>query len=274
MIIFLFLLFSICNAYNESLAKHAINLSQSSYCVSSLEQWNCTTCESSIKLEYIVENKGSKALQGYDKYTNSIFIAFRGSSNIHNWIENIRIRKISPYNNTVIKVEKGFYDEYNYIKFDLLENIYNLVQKYNTYNIFITGHSSGAAMATLMTYDIITIYRNYTMFGLIQFGSPRVGNKEFIKDFNKYSILSYRITHYYDMVPHIPEEFLGYRHISNEIWYNENNSIYKICDNLNNTEDNSCSNSCSPLHCTSTSDHLNYINITMGRDEESSCYLF
>jgi len=269
MILLLLLLFSmcnVCNAYNESLAKHAVNLAQSSYCVSSLDQWNCLTCDPSIKLEYIVENKGSKALQGYDKYTNSIFVAFRGSSNIQNWIENIKVNKISPYNNTFIEVEKGFYNEYSYIKYDLLNNIHNLVQKYNTNNIFITGHSAGASMSILMTYDILTLYSNYTMFGIIHFGSPRVGNEEFVKDFNKYSILSYRVTHYYDIVPHVPEEFLGYHHIANEIWYNEENSNYQICDDLNNNEDNNCSNSCAPIHCTSTSDHLNYLNVTMGSE--------
>ena len=80
---------------------------------------------------------------------------------------------------------------------------------------------------------------------------------------NKYNYISYRVTHYYDIVPHIPEEFMGYSHISNEIWYNEINSIYNICnDNVN--EDSKCSNSCAPTKCTSTSDHLYYLNISMG----------
>ena len=65
------------------------------------------------------------------------------------------------------------------------------------------------------------------------------------------------------MVPHIPQQFLKYDHISQEIWYNEENNNYKLCNDQDN-EDPSCSDSCSPMHCTSTSDHMNYMNITMG----------
>jgi len=80
---------------------------------------------------------------------------------------------------------------------------------------------------------------------------------------NGYDYTSYRVTHYYDIVPHVPEEFMGYSHISNEIWYNEENSEYTICNDKMDEDDN-CSNSCSPTKCTSTSDHLYYLNVTMG----------
>ena len=74
----------------------------------------------------------------------------------------------------------------------------------------------------------------------------------------------YRITHYYDIVPHTPEELMGFLHLPNEVWYNENNTNYKICNDSDEMEDNTCSDSCAPIHCTSTSDHLFYVNIHMG----------
>ncbi len=82
---------------------------------------------------------------------------------------------------------------------------------------------------------------------------------------HSFKITSYRITHYYDIVPHVPEEFFNYKHISEEIWYSENNMDYLICQD-ENKEDSNCSNSCSPLKCTSFDDHLNYMNISMGND--------
>jgi len=265
MLFFLFCLFSFTMAYDQTLSKHCVNLAQSSYTVSSIDQWDCITCEPSIKLEYVVEENGARALQGYDSYTNSIFVSFRGSSNIQNWIDNIQVSKISPYADTSISVEKGFYKAYNYIKPELLNNLPILAKRYNTNKLLITGHSLGAAMATLMTYDIVSSFPSYKMAYLVNFGSPRVGNQAFVDSFNKYarSFTHYRITHYYDIVPHVPEEFLGYLHISNEIWYNEKNSDFTICNDAIG-EDNSCSNSCSPTHCTSTSDHLYYLNVTMG----------
>ena len=262
----LLMLASVCYAYDENMASHAVNLAQASYCVSSTNEWNCETCEPSVTLDYIVEENGSKALQGYDKETNSIFIAFRGSSNIQNWIDNIQIKQISPYNDTNIQVEKGFYKAYNEIKPELFDNLVDLSTKYNTKDISITGHSLGGSMATLMAYDILTAYPKYQVKYLITFGSPRTGNQLFVDSFNSYRVTSYRITHAYDMVPHVPEEFLHYHHISNEIWYNEANTQYKICNDYDNTEDDSCSNSCAPIHCTSVSDHSNYLNVTMGSD--------
>lgn len=265
MYFFLILLFSLSSAYDEVLSKYFINLSQSTYCISSVKEWNCITCESTIKPEYIVENNGARAIQGFDSKTNSIFTAFRGSSNIQNWIDNIQIARISPYNDSSIEVEKGFYKAYNYLKPDLINNMGTLSKKYETNKISITGHSLGAAEATLFAYDILNDFTNYKILYFYNFGSPRVGNPAFVKSFSSFSVPSFRVTHYFDIVPHVPEEFLGYLHISNEIWYNEENSKYKIC-NDNNKEDSTCSNSCSPTQCTSLDDHVYYLNVSMGND--------
>jgi hypothetical protein len=267
MLLFLGLfLFSLVMSYDPTFSKHCTELAQSTYCVSSPEQWNCITCDSTIKLDYVVEENGVRALQGYDSTTQSLFVAFRGSASIQNWIDNIKVSQITPYEDESIGVEKGFYKSYNYLKVDLFDNLSILSKKYGTRNILITGHSLGAAMATLMTYDIITLFPSYVVTHLITFGSPRVGNSKFVESFNEqYENVYYRITHYYDMVPHVPEEFMGYLHISNEVWYNEGNTDFIICDDYN-IEDNRCSNSCSPIHCTSTSDHLYYLNVSMGSD--------
>ena len=119
----------------------------------------------------------------------------------------------------------------------------------------------GAALATLLTYELNKDYN----ISLVTFGSPRVGNKEFVKDMLKHSFLSNRVTHYFDIVPHLPQEILNYKHLPGEIWFNELNTHFKICDD-DNIEDNECSNKCWPFFCTSISDHLNYLNISMGKN--------
>jgi hypothetical protein len=265
MLLLLFL-FTLGFAYDQTITKHCVDIAQSSYLVSSPKEWNCITCDPDVKLEYVIEENGVRALQGYDSYTKSIFVSFRGSSNIQNWIDNIQFSKISPYNDKSISVEKGFYKAYSYVKPELIDNLPTLAKKYNTNKMLITGHSLGAGAATLMAYDIMSIFPSYKVSYLINFGSPRVGNPEFVASFNQYatSIIHYRITHHYDIVPHMPEEVLGYLHISNEVWYNEDNTKYKTCSDSNGEEDKTCSDSCSPTHCTSTSDHLNYLNVTMG----------
>jgi hypothetical protein len=269
MFIFILLL-SLVNAYDPYIANIAINLCQSTYCITNTSTWNCITCDPNIKLEYVVENNGARALQGYDSNTETIFTAFRGSSNIQNWIDNIQISRVCPYNEGEVCVEKGFYKAYNYLKPEIFNNLQTLSNKYNTNKLLITGHSLGAAESTLMTYDILNDYTNYKISYFYNFGSPRVGNPEFVSSFNSYNLDSFRIVHYYDIVPHVPEEILGYKHISTEIWYNEENSEYQSC-NDNIEEDDLCSNSCAPTKCTSTSDHVNYLNVSMGNDP--LCYV-
>ena len=256
--------------YDPIMSRHCVDLAQASYSdISDLDSWSCKTCDKDVKLEHVVEENGVRALQGYDSYSNTLFIVFRGSVNIQNWIDNIQISKISPYNDTSIEVSKGIYKAYNYVKPKLFDNLSNLVNKYNTRNLLITGHSLGAAITTLISYDIMTLFPTYNLLYVFTFGSPRIGNPAFSSSFNKYSksITHYRVTHYYDIVPHVPEEFLGYLHVSNEVWYNEDNSDFIICNDTLG-EDDKCSNSCAPTHCTSTSDHLDYLNVTMGSDEK------
>ena len=259
------LVLSSCNGYqyNENLALTSINLCQASYCVDDYN-WDCATCEDENKLEYIIETHGEKALMGFNDETQNIFVAFRGSENILNWLDNIQFRKISPFEDENIKVEKGFYKAYQYLKPDLLNKLNTLKEKYNTNNILLTGHSLGASLATLFGYDILSNYHDYILNYLITFGSPRVGNSYFVEDFKQYNLNHYRITHYYDMVPHLPQEFLGYLHIPSEIWYDEANTKYQLCNDNYESEDDLCSNSCGPFHCTSTNDHLYYLNVSLG----------
>ena len=129
----------------------------------------------------------------------------------------------------------------------------------------VTGHSLGGAMASLMVFDVLNgVYDNVKILNLFTFGSPRVGNNEFVSKMNSYNLQMFRVTHYYDIVPHVPEEVLGYLHIPNEVWYTEDNTQYTQCSDLDEVEDSYCSDSCAPIHCTSTNDHMHYIYLMMG----------
>ena len=97
---------------------------------------------------------------------------------------------------------------------------------------------------------------------LYTYGSPRIGNKPFMKSFVSFDIPHSRVTYKHDIVPHLPEEIIGYLHLPHEIWYYKD-SEYKICYD-DNEEDDTCSNSCSPFKCSSIDDHLNYLGTPIG----------
>ena len=266
--IFLFFLFFISSClanYDNMLTQVSVNISQSAYCLSTVDSWSCATCSNQNIFETKLIDNNVLIIFGYNTFYNSLFIGFRGSSNIQNWIDNIQIKQIKPYSDKNIAVEKGTYNLYSSIHSDIYSILDKMVKKYNTNDILITGHSLGGALATISAFEMMYLNTPYNVKYLITFGSPRVGNDYFFEYFNYFNIYSKRITHYFDIVPHLPEMFFGYKHISNEIWFDEINNKYTIC-NDEFDEDPSCSNSCAPLHCTSTTDHLNYMNISMGND--------
>ena len=244
--------------YNPHISEIAVNLSQASYCVSSPSNWTCATCDETNYLDSVIQKYGERCLIGYNTELESLFVSFRGSSDPLNWIDDFQISKVSPYNDTKIEVEKGFYKVYEHIRSAVLEVLDELKTQYSTKKLLLTGHSLGAATTTLMAFDVMNEYDVM----LYTFGSPRVGNKYFVESFEN-QINMFRITHYCDIVPHVSPEFLDYLHLPQEIWYNEENNNYYMCKIDYTEEDDECSNSCL-LSAYSTSDHLNYLNIAMG----------
>lgn len=232
----------------------SINWAQSSYCKTPYVE----------NVDEIIEKDGVRAITGYNKSLDSIIVSYRGSVNLENWINNAKISLVYPYQNMPdVGVEKGFYESHISIKNKVLKSIMKLNTKYNTTNIIATGHSLGS-ISQLLLFDIHFEYPEYNIIQLVTFGSPRIGNKEFSKEFINTQIPTQRITHWRDIVPHLPEELLGYYHTPSEKWYNQDNSIMKDCNDKDGYEDSTCSNSCYPFYCTSTSDHLYYLNVTMG----------
>ena len=73
------------------------------------------------------------------------------------------------------------------------------MSKYPDSTIVITGHSLGAALATLTAYDMASVYG--TKVSMINFGSPRVGNGNFANVFNhRLANRAIRVTHALDPI--------------------------------------------------------------------------
>ena len=109
-------------------------------------------------------------------------------------------------------------------------------------------------MATLTALDLKSA--GVSNIRLFNFGSPRVGNTKFAEYASNTLTDRNRVTHYKDMVPHVPmhERFT---HISGEYYEDQDHSL-KACSGY---EDGSCSYQ---WHITNIDDHMNYLQLYMG----------
>jgi hypothetical protein len=78
--------------------------------------------------------------------------------------------------------------------------------------IVVVAHSLGAALATL--YVVENMKKHAIPNPLVcTFASPRVGDQTFVSTFNGLGLTSWRIVNAPDLVPNVPPDIWGYRHV-------------------------------------------------------------
>ena len=82
----------------------------------------------------------------------------------------------------------------------------------NIDSLYVTGHSLGAAMATIAAGRM-----QAKVIALVTFGSPRVGNKEFV---NALKIQHYRVHNNCDDVTKVPFSLMGFAHHGTHVYMN------------------------------------------------------
>jgi predicted lipase len=112
------------------------------------------------------------------------------------------------------KVHTGFKNALQEVWHDL-ENYISDLQN-NGRTIWVTGHSLGAALATLAAD------RYGNIQGLYTFGSPRVGDRDFEEGFN---LNAYRFVNNSDIVTKVPPAGM-YRHVG-ELRFIDSNGILR-----------------------------------------------
>jgi len=133
----------------------------------------------------------------------SFILSFRGTSSKSDVKSDLTSGKNYEIDNgqSAGKVHVGFKQETD----KLWPKIYKSL--HNVQSLYVTGHSLGAAMATIAARRL-----NSKVTALITFGSPRVGNKEFVNGMNDLNILHYRVQNNCDDVTKVPPRLMGFRH--------------------------------------------------------------
>ena len=97
--------------------------------------------------------------------------------------------------------------------------------------LIISGHSLGAALATLAAKDLAVILQKAAKRKLVAmpaisvftYGSPRVGSATFVEQYDAALPDTWRFVNENDIVTSVPPSWLGYGHVGNLVWINETN---------------------------------------------------
>jgi hypothetical protein len=181
-----------------------------------------------------------------DKSTQAVFlrhrdlpmviIAFRGTEpqKLNDVFADLEVWKTSlakhHYDESWGSVHAGFLKAFESVEPLLMKKLDEIRDKDVT--IWITGHSLGGALATLMTARLLEEMDHGASFkigGVYTFGSPRVGDDAFVRAFDaaraRHHVRSMRIRNASDAVTSIPGLVLDYAHIGTLAYLTENQLV-------------------------------------------------
>ena len=146
------------------------------------------------------------------KNRTDLWFAFRGTepSKLNDVMADLNVIKQTAMAGG--KVHGGFQKEVNDLWMDVLAEIEHNDGLRNVKDVWMTGHSLGAAMATIAA-------TRHAPEELHTFGSPRVGGPKFVRHI---TCDHYRFMNNNDIVCRIPPAWLGFRHHGAMIYFDRN----------------------------------------------------
>lgn len=190
---------------NQSEIIKSLELSTSAY--RDIQPYSSHTCTTMIDdhansgVQYFLRRKG-----------DTLWITFRGTDSPKDWKIDLTFwKKTIPYDNTQspIRVHTGFLNAYKAP--EVRDALLEVITK-DIHYIKICGHSLGAALAVLCAVDIQYNFPDCDIEVAV-FGCPRVGNKDFVKSYNKRVDKTVRVENGNDIVTKLPLVLMGYRHV-------------------------------------------------------------
>eukprot|EP01083_Nonionella_stella_P129377 392596_1 len=206
-----------------------------------------------------------RVVVGLDDVNEAIVVTFRGTENNEQYIGYLRHCFIDWDKSSLAQLKSDLGVSHDVHMFQIISNAYDelksefysyvqeLIAAYPEYQIFITGHSLGGALAAIFTLDLYADYYNNdtpldkTKMKVYTYGQPRVGNDGFAALMNElFDYEYYRVVHSKDPISVVPPWLFGYRHNGIEIHYGEGDYVdgtlcqYRECTFLDPFEDTSC----------------------------------
>jgi predicted lipase len=151
-----------------------------------------------------------------------VVVAIRGTRGALEWLMNVHFLPVPFPFLDAGRTEQGFTNFYSTLRTGpnaaqprVIDALRSLVAAGTVHTLRITGHSLGAALATLLAIDVSGngVFAGPTVY---TFASPRVGNKVFAGSYDDLVPTSWRVTNLNDIVPHLPPLLAGYVHVDAE----------------------------------------------------------
>ncbi|KXN71804.1 alpha/beta-hydrolase [Conidiobolus coronatus NRRL 28638] len=203
--------------------KRHLNSAITSDCVfQHLANWQCSLFCTDYDVEEVFRNLyyGTLAVVGANHKTKEIIISHRGSINIQNWLRNLSYEPVQfPGAKEGALVHKGFLGVYNSNAAKVNEYLFKMIEKpkYKGYTVIFTGHSLGAAAATVQAVDLgPKLNEKKVPFKLFAYHSPRVGDKNFVDYAVALNFPIARYTMQGDLVNQLGPRQLKYVHLPGE----------------------------------------------------------
>lgn len=255
-------------AFDYKVAYRYLMYAYAAYCpASAIMTWKCYWCTdpavaSTTQILKVVTNT-TKSIQGYvavNTMYREIIVSYRGTDNFQNLVDDLQFGKCDDpfYGISNAYVASGFYNCFKSVEPSMRQAILSAVSTYG-YPVYFTGHSLGAALATLSALSL-NIRDGLKIGGAIHFGSPRVGNAYFAGAYNARIPNTVRVVNNRDIVPHLPPKIVNFRHVAFEVFQQSTN--YKVCDSTG--EDVTCADDVSWYSYT-LKDHFLYLNVDKHR---------
>jgi hypothetical protein len=142
------------------------------------------------------------------------------------------------------KVHGGFFTAWKEVASAVQSAVTSARQANPSYAVVSTGHSLGAAVATLAAAYLRKQLQ--IPIDLYTYGSPRVGNDAFVNFVVGQAGSEFRVTHTDDPVPRLPPIVVNFRHTTPEYWLSTGNATtvnysadqVKVCEGTANTQCN------------------------------------
>lgn len=150
-----------------------------------------------------------------------VIVAFRGTQpeKLQDWVTDADFDLIDgPFG----KVHEGFYKALRLVWRELVQTIENFQD--NGQSLWFTGHSLGAALATLAVATLRA--DDKPVHGLYTFGQPRTGDRNFAANFNQdCKPRCFRFVHNNDIVTRVPLRAMTYSHVGTFLYFKADGSL-------------------------------------------------